>query len=206
MATLLAGPQAALGPGSHNHDRHAGTRVAFGRSGPSVGPQAGSVACRLAARRRRALEVGPCLQAWRLPCCCRAAARWGIGSRSWCLARTSPRRAGQIAVNPASRCISSMVDVTDFRLSRNGGGAVPEACHSLPECLGAMERRGRLLADLGYPVTPRLARMFVVVGRRDRFSTVEKQWRESSRWMSRRGCVRVCICARSHVYAGYHSV
>ncbi len=29
--------------------------------------------------------------------------------------------------------ISSMVDVTDFRLSRNGGGAasVPVACHSL---------------------------------------------------------------------------
>ena len=40
-----------------------------------------------------------------------------------------------------------------------------------------MERRGRLFADLGYPVIPRLARKFVVVGRLYRFSTFEKQLR-----------------------------
>ena len=52
-------------------------------------------------------------------------------------------------------------DGTDFRPSRNGDGTVPVAAHSLRACRGAMTRRGRLYAYLGYPVAPRLARMMV---------------------------------------------
>jgi hypothetical protein len=48
-----------------------------------------------------------------------------------------------------------LVDGTDFRLSRSGGGSVPVAVHSLRECRRAMERRGRLFAYLGYPVSTR---------------------------------------------------
>jgi hypothetical protein len=52
-----------------------------------------------------------------------------------------------------------MVDVIDFQASIQGSGSVPAAAHSLRECRGAMARRCRQLADLGYPVTPMLAHM-----------------------------------------------
>jgi hypothetical protein len=42
------------------------------------------------------------------------------------------------------------VDGTDFRLSRRSDGAEPVAAHSLRECRGAMERRRRLYAYLGF--------------------------------------------------------
>ena len=58
-----------------------------------------------------------------------------------------------------ARMLARAVDGTDFRLSRSGGGTVPVAAHSLRECRRAMERRGRLFADLGSSVTPMLARM-----------------------------------------------
>ena len=51
------------------------------------------------------------------------------------------------------------VDGTDFRVSRHGDGADRVAAHSMRECRGAMVRRRRLNAYLGFPVTPRLARM-----------------------------------------------
>jgi hypothetical protein len=96
---------------------------------------------------------------------------------------------------------SRLVDGTDFRLSRNGGGGVPVAVHSLRECRRAMERRGRLFAYLGYPVIPRLARMFDAVGRRDRFSTVEKRrWEcargraQSARVSASDGATRQAVC------------
>jgi hypothetical protein len=49
-----------------------------------------------------------------------------------------------------------LVDVTDFRPSRNGDEAEPVASHSLRECRGAMVRRRRLYAYPAYPVTLRL--------------------------------------------------
>jgi hypothetical protein len=52
-------------------------------------------------------------------------------------------------------------DGTDFRLSRNGDGAVPVAAHSLREWREAMVR---WFAYLGLPATPMLARMFAWVG------------------------------------------
>ena len=52
------------------------------------------------------------------------------------------------------------VDGTDFRPSRSGDGAEPVASRSLPGCRGAMVRRRRLCAYIGYPVAPRLKRMF----------------------------------------------
>ena len=55
------------------------------------------------------------------------------------------------------------VDGTDSRPSRSGDGAEPVASHSLPGCRGAMVRRRRLNAHLGYPVIPRLACMFARV-------------------------------------------
>ena len=65
-----------------------------------------------------------------------------------------------------ARMLAREVYVPDSRLSRNGDGAVPAVAHSLSECRGAMVRRCRLNAYLGYPVTPRLACMLVreVVG------------------------------------------
>jgi hypothetical protein len=45
------------------------------------------------------------------------------------------------------------------RFSRNGDAADPVAAHSMRECRGAMVRRRRLNASLGFPVTPMLARM-----------------------------------------------
>ena len=44
------------------------------------------------------------------------------------------------------------VDGTDSRPSRSGDGAEPVASHSLPGCRGAMVRRRRLSAYLGFPV------------------------------------------------------
>ncbi len=44
------------------------------------------------------------------------------------------------------------VDGTDFRPSRLGDGADPVAAHSMRECRGAMVRRRRLSAYLGFPV------------------------------------------------------
>ena len=41
-----------------------------------------------------------------------------------------------------------------FRLSRSGAGTVPVGSHSRRECRGAMVRRGKLYAYLGYPVIP----------------------------------------------------
>jgi len=58
-----------------------------------------------------------------------------------------------------ARMMVWLVDVTDFRPSRNGGGTVPVSAHSMRACRGAMVRRGRLYAYLGFPVAPRLARM-----------------------------------------------
>ena len=52
-------------------------------------------------------------------------------------------------------------DGTDFRLSRNGDGAVPVSAHSLREWREAMVR---WFAYLGLPATPMLARMFAWVG------------------------------------------
>jgi hypothetical protein len=52
------------------------------------------------------------------------------------------------------------VDGTDFRPSRSCDGTEPVASHSLPACRGAMVRRHRLFAYLGYPV----ASMHVGVG------------------------------------------
>ena len=66
-----------------------------------------------------------------------------------------------------ARMLARAVDGTDFRASRSGGEREPAAAHSLRECRRAMERRGRLIAYLWYPVIPRLARKFVVVGRCD---------------------------------------
>ena len=45
-------------------------------------------------------------------------------------------------------------------------GAAPAGAHSMRACRGAMVRRRRLNAYLGFPVTPMLARMFAreVVG------------------------------------------
>ena len=60
-----------------------------------------------------------------------------------------------------ARMLAWLVDVTDFRPSRNGDGAEPVASHSLRECRGAMVRRRRLYAYLAYPVAP----MHVGVGR-----------------------------------------
>jgi hypothetical protein len=59
---------------------------------------------------------------------------------------------------------SRLVDVTDFRPSRSGGGTVPVAAHSLRACRGVMVIRRRLFAYLGYPVAPRLARMLARAG------------------------------------------
>ncbi len=44
-----------------------------------------------------------------------------------------------------------LVDGTDFRPSRSGDGTVPAAAPSLRVCGGAMARRRKLFADLGYP-------------------------------------------------------
>ena len=60
-----------------------------------------------------------------------------------------------------ARMLAREGDGTDFRPSRNGDGTVPVAAHSLRACRGAMTRRGRLYAYLGYPVAPRLERMMV---------------------------------------------
>jgi len=49
------------------------------------------------------------------------------------------------------------------------------AAHSMRACREAMVPQRRLNAYLGFPVTPRLARMLVREGDWDRFSTVEKR-------------------------------
>ena len=51
-----------------------------------------------------------------------------------------------------ARMLARGVDGTDFRLSRHGDGADHVAAHSMPECRGAMVRRRRLSAYLGFPV------------------------------------------------------
>ena len=51
-----------------------------------------------------------------------------------------------------ARMLARLVDVTDFRPSRNGDETVPVAAHSLRACRGAMARRRMLYAYLGYPV------------------------------------------------------
>ena len=66
---------------------------------------------------------------------------------------------GYPVITRLARMMVWLVDVTDFRPSRSGGGTEPVAAHSLRECRGAMVRRGRLYAYLGFPVAPRLARM-----------------------------------------------
>ena len=64
---------------------------------------------------------------------------------------------------PVTKMLAHMlaraVDAADFRLSRNGDGAVPAATHSPRECGEALARRRRLFVDAGHPVTPMLARM-----------------------------------------------
>jgi len=86
-------------------------------------------------------------------------------------------------VSPMLACMFAReVDGTDFRPSRSGDETEPVAAHSMRACRGAMVRQRRLYAYLGYPVTPRLARMFALVGRRDRFSTVEKRWWDCARF------------------------
>ena len=63
-------------------------------------------------------------------------------------------------VTPRLACMLAREVVgTDFRLSRSGDETELVAAHSLRACRGAMVRRGRLNAYLGYPVAPRLARM-----------------------------------------------
>jgi hypothetical protein len=52
-----------------------------------------------------------------------------------------------------------LVEVTDFRPSRNGGGTVPAAAYSLRQCRRAMVGRGRQSAYVGYPVKPGLLHM-----------------------------------------------
>ena len=54
---------------------------------------------------------------------------------------------------PVTKMLAHMlvwaVDAADFRLSRNGDGAVPAAAHGLRACGRAMARRRGTLADLG---------------------------------------------------------
>jgi hypothetical protein len=47
-----------------------------------------------------------------------------------------------------------VVDAADFRPSRNGDGAEAAGAHSLRACEGAIVRRRRLNAYLGFPVAP----------------------------------------------------
>ena len=69
------------------------------------------------------------------------------------------------------------VDATDFRLSRNGGGSMLAAAHSLQKCPRATMRRRRLFAYHRYRSTPMGVHMLARCGRRcDRFSTIEKRW------------------------------
>ena len=65
-----------------------------------------------------------------------------------------------------------VVDVADFRLSRNGYGAVAAGSHSLRACREAMARRRRLNAYLGFGRTDIVCWREVDV---TRFSTVEKR-------------------------------
>ena len=111
------------------------------------------------------------------------------------------------------------VDATDFRLSRNGGGSMLAAAHSLQKCPRATMRRRRLFAYHRYRSTPMGVHMLARCGRRcDRFSTVEKRWcrmphtvceSADEQWRDGAGClptsgVRMCsfkLSARVHVRA-----
>lgn len=64
---------------------------------------------------------------------------------------------------------------------------------------GSMERRGRLFCLPRVSGLTDACTYVGVAGRRDRFSTVERQRRESSRRMLRRGCAWVCVCARQSI-------
>jgi len=74
--------------------------------------------------------------------CARVAERWRDG-------------AGRLPIlgYPVTKMLAHMpawaVDAADFRLSRNGDGAVPAAAHSLRACGAAMARRRGPFADLG---------------------------------------------------------
>ena len=70
-----------------------------------------------------------------------------------------------------ARMCAREVDGTDFRVSRHGDGADPVAAHSLRACRGAMVRRRRLNAYLGFPVADACWREEDVT----LFSSVEKR-------------------------------
>ena len=107
----------------------------------------------------REAVMGP--SSWRRTVCERVGERWCDGAGCMLYAYL-----GYPVITRLARMMVWLVDVTDFRPSRSGGGTEPVAAHSLRACRGAMARRGRLNAYLGFPVAPRLARMLAreVVG------------------------------------------
>ena len=68
-----------------------------------------------------------------------------------------------------------VVDVADFRLSRNGDGALPAATHSWRACRIAMARRPGRFSDLGLSGHYDACTHVGAGGRRGRFPTVEKR-------------------------------
>ena len=100
---------------------------------------------------------------------------------------------------PVTRMLEHMlaraVDAVDFRPSRNGDETVPAAAHSLRACRGAMARRRRQFADLGYPVTPMPAHANGGArGRCNRLSTVEKRFRCCESMSASHGAAAQTVC------------
>jgi hypothetical protein len=71
--------------------------------------------------------------------------------------------------------LAPVVDAADFRLSRNGDGALPAAAHSLRACREAMARRPGRFGDLGLSGHYEACTHVGAGGRRGRFSTVQKR-------------------------------
>ena len=120
--------------------------------------------------------------------------RWRDGSGSLLIL-------GYPVTKMLAHTLARAVDVTDFRQSRNGDGTVPAAAHSLRACRGAMARRRRQFADLGLSGHTEACTHVGEVGRRDRFSTVEKRrWEcargraQSARVSASDGATRQAVC------------
>ena len=104
------------------------------------------------------------------------------------------------------RCLACMlarvIDGTDFRASRSGGGSEPAAAHSLRECGRAMARRRGQFAGPWVSGHTDACTHIGVGGRSDIFSSIEKRRRECTGCRARFGRVAESDGATAQAVAG----